>query len=287
MQNIKHLLSLCILVIGMITARADTVDYWHVYYNDLRIRQYPNSGDSNVILILQDNIQLNDSIFIRYYRDTPCSDCATYLVAEDDNGRRVLTSKGHGTGHPVGFSVKQLFEREYMDSTIRYALYYYEDNKYTTGKTVVCNIQFTLSPPVDPYDDETWLLVMGIFLVCVMMVCIIVGLVVTALAFFAVTALVALGILSASLLIGLWRKSFRKGLKAFLLLSGGGAGSAGGAIVLPVIKRFFFQHLHLPSTALAVTGVLGGLAGGCLTGYLCYKLTGWLVGYFRKKLRIA
>ena len=81
MKNIFFIL-LTIFGIAQI-AKADTIDFWHVYYNQTKIREFNQYGTHEIILKL-DSLKSGDSITVKYFRDTPCFDCATYLTVENE-----------------------------------------------------------------------------------------------------------------------------------------------------------------------------------------------------------
>jgi hypothetical protein len=115
--------------------------------------------------------------------------------------------------------------------------------------------------------------------------CAVIGLLVACLLFFVVAALVMLGLLSASILVGAWRKSFRKGFLFFLLAGGAAAGAVCGLVVLSAGVEIF--NVDLSDWHMVLLGSMGGLAGGMHSGFVVYRLTGWAVKHFKKKLRIA
>jgi len=83
-------------------------------------------------------------------------------------------------------------------------------------------------------------------------------------------ALVAAGIISASVVHGLNKKSFTAGIKIFLLLSGGA-----GGLFLAVAGMFLAStlfHVNLHTTTAIIIGGGCGLLGGLLIGGLCYYL---------------
>jgi hypothetical protein len=73
-------LILFISAIGFFNAvKADTIDYWHVYYNKTKIKEYNQYSKGEITLKIK-NIKNKDTLTVRYFRDTPCSDCKTQVV---------------------------------------------------------------------------------------------------------------------------------------------------------------------------------------------------------------
>ncbi|GAB2833678.1 hypothetical protein [Ferruginibacter profundus] len=89
--------------------KADTIDFWHIYYNQTKIRACNQFGTYQIVLKLN-SIKSGDSITVRYFRDTPCSDCPSLLTVEDEKHRVFASSKGMGTFNPVSFSLDALVE---------------------------------------------------------------------------------------------------------------------------------------------------------------------------------
>ena len=72
-----RILVILITTIGLFnSAKADTIDYWHVYYNKIKIKEYNQYSKGEIVLKIKD-IKKSDSLTIKYFRDTPCDDCLT------------------------------------------------------------------------------------------------------------------------------------------------------------------------------------------------------------------
>ena len=88
-------------------AKADTIDVWNVSYNQ-RIIKHFNGYSNGEIVLKMDSIKPGDSLTVRYYRDTPCHDCATFLHVENEKHFVFFSSSNRGTGAPLSISVEQL-----------------------------------------------------------------------------------------------------------------------------------------------------------------------------------
>ncbi len=88
-------------------SKADTIDVWHVYYNQRLIQDF-NAYSANEIVLKMDSIQPGDSITVRYFRDTPCHDCTTFLAIENEKHLVFFGNSNRGTGKPISISVDQL-----------------------------------------------------------------------------------------------------------------------------------------------------------------------------------
>ncbi len=106
----KIFLLLFLAIIGITqNTKGDTIDYWHVYYNKIKIAEF-NSYNTHDISIKINKVKNGDIITVRYYRDTPGSDLVTNLTVVDEKHHVILVSKGKGTGNPVSFALKDLLE---------------------------------------------------------------------------------------------------------------------------------------------------------------------------------
>ncbi|MFM2307872.1 MAG: hypothetical protein RLZZ367_2541 [Bacteroidota bacterium] len=106
-----------------LTAKADTIDFWHVYYNGVKIREY-NGYAVDIISLKADSVGSNDSITVKYFRDTPCYDCATNVTVEDDKHHVITTDNGKGTFSPVSFLLKKV-----VDSGIKFFEVFYSEGE--------------------------------------------------------------------------------------------------------------------------------------------------------------
>ena len=108
-------------------SKADTIDVWNIYYNQRLIQNF-NDFTANEIVLKMDSIQPGDSITLRYYRDTPCHDCATFLVIENEKHYVFFERSNRGTGTPISFSVDQLLAIR-NNGYIRPFLVFYHEGK--------------------------------------------------------------------------------------------------------------------------------------------------------------
>ena len=118
------------------TTKADTIDYWHVYYNNIKIKEFNGHNEVHEITIKIDKIKNGDSISVNYYRDTHCSDCITHLTIEDGKHHTISThqGKGAGEGNPLSFALKDLLEFRKKDGGSYFEIFYY-DNAFSGPPT--------------------------------------------------------------------------------------------------------------------------------------------------------
>lgn len=109
--------------------QVDTVDFWHVFYNYKLIKQYNgyNFGDALVFKI--DSIKSGDSITVKFFRDTPSSNCNAYLIVEYPILSRALIAHGTYTFCPLTISLTDLKNFKEMASYRQmFEVYYLEDS---------------------------------------------------------------------------------------------------------------------------------------------------------------
>lgn len=89
------------------TAKADTIDYWHVYYNQAKVKEYNQNGGEDLILKAA-KVKKGDVITVKYYTDTPCQDCPVLMTVEDESKQVIVTVEGEGEGIPLSFQTDSL-----------------------------------------------------------------------------------------------------------------------------------------------------------------------------------
>ncbi|KIC63004.1 hypothetical protein [Chryseobacterium taiwanense] len=124
-----------------------------------------------------------------------------------------------------------------------------------------------------------------IFLMLIfILVCIGIGIVVATLLFLLLFGIIAMGLISSSILVGLYNKSFLKGFKIFII-----GGSTIGCTILGIgsfiiyNKIVHYWPLHTSVLVGAVSGSIAGLLLGIIIFYAIRKLT----GFFYSKLKAA
>lgn len=143
-----------------------------------------------------------------------------------------------------------------------------------------------LSNP-DPNDDDfTAVLIAGMFIFLAAGTgAVIVGAGLALLLAALIIAFITTGIISASILAGFYTRSIRAGFKTFIIIVSAILGSIIGITGLFIAVRVF--HLHLSNQTALLTGGLGGLGGGILTGFIIYRVIIYTLQYARKKLGLA
>lgn len=124
MMKTIYFLILILLVSNI--CKADTIDYWHVYYNKTKIKEFNQISRGKTLVFKIANIKKKDSITVKYFRDTPCFDCVTSLTAEDEKHYVVVINHGKGTFNPVSFSLADILRYKEQNNKDYFEVYYYE-----------------------------------------------------------------------------------------------------------------------------------------------------------------
>jgi hypothetical protein len=122
----------------------------------------------------------------------------------------------------------------------------------------------------------------AIFAFGFMFICIGAGIVLTIIALLILFGLIGAGILSASVLIGLYNKSFEKGFKTFIV----SATTIGGLFIGATGFWFLNKIVHWFTTQIALTiGSVGGLLTGFVLGLLVFYVLQKLTAFLKDKLK--
>lgn len=102
-------LFLCLLSFVFVAnmAKADTVDFYHVYHNELKIAEFNlfHIGDSSAIVSLGlDQIKDGDDLVVKYYRDFLDPKSSEIISVIDENGNVLIQSKRTGREHVLDLS---------------------------------------------------------------------------------------------------------------------------------------------------------------------------------------
>lgn len=90
-----------------------------------------------------------------------------------------------------------------------------------------------------------------------------------------------MGIISASVVAGLYKRSFTTGFKTFIYIISCIIGMALGIVGVWIVFRLL--HLNISDTASVLTGLLAGLLGGLLIGFTATKLLPPIFKYYKPK----
>jgi hypothetical protein len=121
--------------------------------------------------------------------------------------------------------------------------------------------------------------------VCVMIGAAIIGAMAAALLLFFLFTLITIGVLSSSVAIGLYKRSFSAGFKSFLMILLGFTCSVIGIVGLVIINILF--ALHLQTGTLLIIGPISGFMGGILIAIATYRIFQWFIKIAAQKLQVT
>lgn len=123
-----------------------------------------------------------------------------------------------------------------------------------------------------------------VFLVLVGIVCgaALIGAVICGIVLGGLFVLATAGILSAGVLVGLYRRSVTAGFRTAFLLAFSLGGILVGAGGFYVVNRYF--HLHFTTRTVLLAGAGGGLLGGLLLGLIVFALIRALLKTLKQRL---
>ncbi len=125
----KNLITILILTISHYVF-CDTLDYWHVYYNDSTIAQYNSNVSDTKIEIEKSRLKENDLLTIRYGDDTPCNNCKFYLFVQNEEKKKFRIVETNELWGKLSINLFELSEFGKTNRNNKFEFYYWEkDNK--------------------------------------------------------------------------------------------------------------------------------------------------------------
>ncbi len=139
----ERIFIIIITTIGLISsAKADTIDFWHVYYNKTKIKEFNQYSKEEIVLKIKD-IQRTDSLTVKYFRDTPCDKCETKVTIENGKHFVVTEGKDKGTFNPVTISLYDLLQYHLKAAKEVYEVFYQEEEIINrTQRQLIFRIKF-------------------------------------------------------------------------------------------------------------------------------------------------
>ena len=123
----KILITLGLLVLPFI-GFCDTLDYWHVYYNDSVIAKFTSVSPDLKIEIDRSKIKEGDTLTVKHGDDTPCFNCKFVLFVRDEKKRKLRITETNEFLGKLSFGIKDLIEFGDKNESKRYDFYYWEQN---------------------------------------------------------------------------------------------------------------------------------------------------------------
>lgn len=141
--------------------------------------------------------------------------------------------------------------------------------------------------PTQVEDDEfdVVLLVVGMGLACAGLGAVMAGAFAVFLVLGVGILLTIAGVVSASLLVGLYRRSLQASFKTLVLIAASLLGVVFGLIIFWLIDVFF--HLKLQGYQVLLGGAGGGLVGGFVLGLITYRMMRSVLKIAVSKLKLG
>ena len=125
----KKLLSAILLLVCISPLFADTIDYCHIYYNKIKIKEINETQKDQVISLNSKEIKKADIITIRYFYDTPSDDCLTQVIINDKKQNIIVSGKSKGSSNPIDVTVFPLFQKYLQTGEGTYDVFYIDKNE--------------------------------------------------------------------------------------------------------------------------------------------------------------
>ena len=140
------------------------------------------------------------------------------------------------------------------------------------------------SPPKPDDDFNVFLLVFAAIAISAMLGAALAGVILVIGFLLLAGAFVGFGILSVSVLAGIYKRSITAGFKTFLYIVCPVGGIAIGVIGYYILIELF--HLSISKQFGLIAGILGGLLGGLIMALAIHKLTSLVLKYLLKKFQL-
>ncbi|MFT3824633.1 MAG: hypothetical protein QM731_11960 [Chitinophagaceae bacterium] len=151
-----------------------------------------------------------------------------------------------------------------------------------TNDTTTAQITPITSTPPDDGDFTPFLLLFGITVLSFVFGAVAIGAFAAAFVLFTIVAMTGAGILSTSIIVGIYKRSFAAGFKTFLVITCSIGGVVAGAATFWLIARLL--HLQVSTVTMVTAGALSGFTGGILLALSLYKIIRVLSTYGKNKL---
>lgn len=142
----------------------------------------------------------------------------------------------------------------------------------------------TTNSNTQPDDDIPFLGIMALALIAMITAGFIVGFIGMCLVLAGMLTLIMAGILSSSLLIGIYKRSFTAAFRTFLLLACGIFGALSGLCGFYLINIIF--ELHISGPIVAAIGSIGGALGGIILALSVVGVLRLFLAFATKKLSL-
>ena len=103
----KYFFLISFLISINIQSKADTINTWHVYYNNKKLKEYNQYNNKEKLVLKRSDFKVGDTISIKYYTDTKCHDCIGSFTVECEE-KYIVGSDIIENEYLVKFSVEEI-----------------------------------------------------------------------------------------------------------------------------------------------------------------------------------
>ena len=133
MFNIKGTIIFILILYFLLSkeVKADTLDYWHIYYNDIKVElvSVDNPQYEFEYQIKSNEVTISDTLTFKYFTNHPCIDCKSHLVIRDEkNWKLFIPFSKEKSVTEYKFSLIELIKRANQNKS-KYLKLEYDRNK--------------------------------------------------------------------------------------------------------------------------------------------------------------
>ncbi|MPL95785.1 hypothetical protein SDC9_41957 [bioreactor metagenome] len=110
-------------------AQADTIDVYHVYYNNEVIRQFNQNdiGRKKVVEIEKAAVKETDTLTVKYWHDTPFDTCHCSLILWSPQYNIGYSTQGSGRGNTFNIALGELLAYSRKQGVFLFEVQYVEE----------------------------------------------------------------------------------------------------------------------------------------------------------------
>lgn len=142
-KTIYKILVTFILLISPIIGVCDTLDYWHIFYNDSIIAKFNSTSQDLKIEISKSTIKENDTLTLRYRSDTPCTNCKFVLLVRDEKKIHLKRTETTTAWANLSFNFHELIQKGDKKKSKTYDFYYWEQSNNGKKTPIKLLLQIT------------------------------------------------------------------------------------------------------------------------------------------------
>jgi hypothetical protein len=139
----KILITLGLLILPLI-GFCDTIDYWHIYYNNIVLAKFNSVSQDLKIEIDRSRIKDEDTLTVRHGDDTPCIDCKSVLFVGDEKKQKLKIAETNEFWGKLSLGLKDFIKFGDKNMSNQNDFYYWEqdDNGDETTMKLVLQVVF-------------------------------------------------------------------------------------------------------------------------------------------------